>query len=85
MEVYIEIFFSLNYRRRWDTLAKLSTEEGKNAYKQAEEKRLAEEQKIKTQLKQRDKRHFLVARNSSKIEPLTPLSKNSISSLVLVC
>ena len=63
---------SSDYRRRWDTLAKLSTEGGKQAYKQEEEKRkaLIEKQNasFEERLKQRTDGLGYLARNAGGIE-----------------
>ena len=57
---------SSTYRRRWDTLVKLSTEEGKQTYKQEEEKRNASLTKLE-RLKQRTDGLGFLARNAGGI------------------
>ena len=70
---------SKDYRRRWNTLAKLSTEEGKQAYKQEEEKQKAliaernarlEERNasLEERIKQRKDGLGFLARNAGSIE-----------------
>lgn len=62
---------SSTYRRRWDTLVKLSTEEGKQTYKQEEEKRKAliakRNASFKERLKQRTDGLGFLARNAGSI------------------